>query len=131
MGVSASFRFRTDDITKSLDLLESVSGSRRWKCKRDGDVAIVSEGSQTKMRLLGGMMVSDRDFPKTAVVTGLVDGDGEAGAITIEAKPSAGADNLGGRLGITARWDQALRSWAGELARAMTLLDSGGDSTED
>jgi hypothetical protein len=110
VGANANFEFRTDDITAALDRLEVASPSRKWKCKRNDDVAIVSEGSQTKMRIIGGVMISDRDFPKTAVITGLVDGDGEAGAITIEAKPAAGVDNAGGRLAVADGWESAFAS---------------------
>jgi hypothetical protein len=121
MGVSATFRFRTDDVTRTLDLLESASATRGWKCKRSDDVATVSEGSQMRMRIFGGVTLADRDLPKTAVVTGMVDGDGEAGVITIEARPSAGVDNAGGRLAIQGKWENALRFWAGELAREMNM----------
>jgi len=121
MGVSATFRFRTENVTRTFDLLESASTARRWKCKRIDDVATVSEGSQMKMRIRGGLDLADKDLPKTAVVTGMVDGDGEAGVITIEARPSAGVDNVGGRLGIQSKWENALTAWTGELASAMNM----------
>jgi hypothetical protein len=119
MGVQASMSFRTDNITDTLDRLEVASPSRKWKCKRDGDVAQLNAGSQTKMRLLGGITIADKDYPKSAIITGWVDDEGESGVITIEAKPAAGVDNAGGRLAVTGRWETALDTWVKEIAQAM------------
>jgi hypothetical protein len=125
MGVSVSYRFHTDDITEALDLLDIAASGRRWRCRRDGDVSTVSEGTQTKMRILGGGLIKDNDFPKTAVITGMVDGDGEAGTITIQAGPSAGVDTVGAKVMIPGRWESALHTWVAELVEAMGAKAQG------